>query len=106
MSKQDNPVIYKSVFMPCENLHVITNNTTKEEIRSWNPEYYDFMEKYRKEHCCCPKCGSKHHSSTLVGYLFDAKHPEKYKDMNSVTCIDCGWKGVAHQLVPEKQTEV
>ena len=106
MSKQDNHVIYNSVFMICENLHVITNNTTKEEIRSCNQEYYDFMEKYHKEHACCPKCGSKHYSSTLAGYLFDAKHHEKYKDMNHVTCMDCDWKGVVHQLVPEKQQRV
>lgn len=92
---------FAPIYMPLENVQCI-NNMTEKQIRDLDPEYYDFMEQYHKEHACCPKCGSKHHSSTLVGYLFNSQHPEKYKDMNSVTCIDCGWKGVVHQMVPEK----
>ena len=64
----------------------ITNKTTEKEIRSWNPMHYDFMEKYHKEHAVCPKCGSKHYTHTIVGYIYDSTHPENYKDKNSVTC--------------------
>jgi hypothetical protein len=48
---------------------------------------------YYLKHKCCPKCGSTHLLTTLVGYIGD--------DRNSAVC-DCGWKGIVHDLVEEK----
>lgn len=62
--------------------------------------YEEFMNKYDKEHSCCPKCGSKNFSSTLVGYIYNPEKPEEYKDRNSVKCFDCGWRGIRHDMVP------
>lgn len=39
----------------------------------------------------------------LAGYIFDSRHPEKYKDMNPAECLDCGYKGNVHSLVPEEK---
>lgn len=100
MSKQKSGVIY-SKYLPMDNVPLI-NGMSKEEIRNLDPEYYDFMEKYKEAHCCCPKCGSKHLTSTLVGYAFNREHPEEYVDYNSNVCMDCGWSGITDDLVPEK----
>ena len=89
-------------YLPTKNVKLI-NGHTEEEIRSWNPTYHDFMDKYHKEHAVCPKCGSRHLSSTLVGYLYNSKYPERYKDCNRTLCMDCGWSGIRHDLVPEKE---
>lgn len=62
--------------------------------------YSEFMRKYRDEHYCCPNCGSRNYSTTLVGYFLDEEHPENYKDRNSCTCHDCGWRGIRHDLAP------
>ena len=91
----------QSKYIPAQTCRLITNETTEEEIRSWNPVYYDFMKEYHIQHAVCPNCGSKHYSQTLVGYLFDSNHPERYADKNAVNCIDCGWKGTVHDLVKE-----
>ena len=81
----------------------ITNKTSEKEIRSLNHEYYDFMEKYHKDHAVCPKCGSKNYTHTIAGYIYNSKHSENYKDKNSVTCNKCGWHGIIHELVPENK---
>ena len=81
----------------------ITNKTSEKEIKSLNHEYYNFMEKYHKEHAVCPKCGSKYYTHTIAGYIYNSKHPENYKDKNSVTCNKCGWHGIIHELVPENK---
>ncbi len=65
-------------------------------------EYNEFMDKYHAQHCCCPKCGSKNYTMTLAGYPLNHDHPEEYKDRNACHCQDCGWKGIAHELVTEK----
>jgi len=89
-------------FVPVEPCHLITNETTQEEIRSWDPEAYDFRENYAKQHRVCPKCGSRNFSTTLVGYPLHKDHMETYKDLNRIECYNCGWKGIGHDLVPEK----
>ena len=61
----------------------------------------EFYKKYRNEHYCCPKCHSKCYESTLVAYILDEKHPELYKDRNTIDCCVCGWKGIYHQLIPK-----
>jgi hypothetical protein len=62
-----------------------------------------FFEKYRKEHYCCPKCHSKNYSTTLAGYILIPGKEDEYKDMNSVECISCGWKGIFHSLAPKPE---
>ena len=66
-------------------------------------EYNEFMTRYHTQHCCCPNCGSRNYTKTLVGYILNHEHPEDYKDKNVCHCLDCGWKGIAHELVPEKK---
>ena len=91
------PYVYEDMLPESE-------RSTPGERRKRNEEYDKFMENYRKQHRVCPKCGSKHYSTTLVGFAYNCEHPETYKDLNSVTCYVCGWRGVRHELVPEKDT--
>ena len=44
-----------SKFVLSDICNCITNKTSEKEIKSLNSEYYDFMEKYHKEHAVCPK---------------------------------------------------
>lgn len=57
-------------------------------------------KQYHESHKCCPKCGSESHSSTLVGYIFNAEHPEAYKDLNSCVCSNCGDRHTCHERLP------
>ena len=66
--------------------------------------YKQFMAEYRNQHRVCPKCGSKNYTMTLVGCPFDERHPEDYKDRNACRCNNCGWGGIVHDLVPEKES--
>ena len=100
--KKDASGVVYAPFIPVEPCHVITDETTQEEIRSWDPEAYDFRENYAKQHRVCPKCGSRNFSTTLVGYPLHKDHMETYKDLNRIECYNCGWKGIGHDLVPEK----
>ena len=52
-------------------------------------EYDDFMNEYSSLHELCPKCGSRSHSTTLVGYILNLDHTEDYKDLNKCICQDC-----------------
>ena len=63
--------------------------------------YEDFIRKYRNEHWCCPNCGSRNYSVTLMGIPYDEEHPEEYKDRNHCTCYSCGWEGIRHDLAPK-----
>ena len=92
-----------SKFILSDIYNYIINKTSEKEIRSLNHEYYDFMEKYHKDHAVCPKCGSKYYTHTIAGYIYNSKHPENYKDKNGVTCNKCGWHGIIHELVPENK---
>ena len=49
MENESNSGIIYSKFRPAPVCHCITNTTTKEEIRRWNTEYYDFMEDYYRK---------------------------------------------------------
>ena len=77
--------------------------TTESDDESYE-KYNQFMAEYRKQHRVCPKCGSRNYTMTLVGCRFDERHPEDYKDRNACRCNNCGWGGIAHDLVPEKET--
>lgn len=92
-----------SKFILSDIYNYIINKTSEKEIRSLNHEYYDFMEKYHKDHAVCPKCGSKYYTHTIAGYIYNNKHPENYKDKNNVICNKCGWHGIIHELVPENK---
>lgn len=59
------------------------------------------LEDYGNAHKRCPKCGSDVIRKSIVEYIFDASHPENYKDCNSAECQQCGWKGKVHDLVGE-----
>ena len=54
-----------SKFVLSDIYNCITNKISEKEIRSLNHEYYDFMEKYHKDHAVCPKCGSKYYTHTI-----------------------------------------
>lgn len=58
------------------------------------------LSEYNDSHKCCPKCGSDKNTQTLMAFPLDLNNPEKYKDENRVTCLNCGWKGIVHDLVP------
>jgi hypothetical protein len=62
-------------------------------------EYHKLMEEYRKNHRCCPKCGSDRNSQTLMGIIPDLDKPNEYKDENRVSCANCKWGGIVHNLV-------
>ena len=60
-----------------------------------------FLEDYREQHRCCPRCGSDQVSTTFVGYSLDSEHPEDYRDMNVSRCFACDrWCGRVHDRVP------
>lgn len=64
-------------------------------------DYNRFIRIYAKKHCVCPNCYSKNYSCTLAGFIYDPEHPENYKDKNQVDCLNCGWTGIKHDLIPE-----
>jgi hypothetical protein len=68
-----------------------------------DPEYDKFMKKYHRSHACCPNCGSNKMRTSLKGYALHMDHKEDYKDINSVYCEKCGYKGISHDLVPKKR---
>lgn len=59
------------------------------------------MREYRENHTYCPECGSCKNHQTLMGYVMDINHPEDFKDLNRVSCIECDWTGTVHDLVGE-----
>ena len=58
--------------------------------------YNDFMESYRREHACCPKCGSTGGIQTLVAYTLIQGRELDYKDLNQVRC-KCGSVHTVHE---------
>jgi hypothetical protein len=69
-----------------------------EEYRKMTDEN---LRKYEEKHKHCPKCGGKSHTSTLMGIIMDNTNPENYMDDNKVTCNECGWSGIKHDMVGE-----
>lgn len=63
----------------------------------------EYQDKYHKDRACCPVCGSKTYTTTLVGYTLNVDSPELYKDENDCTCHDCGDKHIYHDRVPMKR---
>ena len=65
-------------------------------------EYDEFMKEYEKLHKFCPKCGGENYSVTFVGYPLDLKKKDKYKDLNTCVCSECGDKHIVHDRIPLK----
>jgi len=61
--------------------------------------YETFMKEYRIKHEVCPKCGTKPHNSTLMGYIFNSSEPDEYKDLNRCTCSNCGDNHTYHERI-------
>jgi len=93
------PGIVYGPYLPTNDIPLV-NDKSKDK---GDDEYNQFMTEYIKQHCCCPKCGSKNFTTTLAGYIFNSAHPEEYKDKNSCYCLDCGWRGIRHELAPEQK---
>lgn len=66
-------------------------------------KYKEFIDGYSKKHEVCPDCGSKGHSSTLVGYAVDTNKPDNYKDRNKCVCSNCGLNHIAHDRISEEE---
>jgi len=65
-------------------------------------KYRKFMDGYKKNHACCPICGSTEGINTLVAYAYNSDNPEGYNDLSDFTCSGCGDKHVVHERVPYK----
>lgn len=100
--RKDIPATFSNPYV-CE-LHSQLNNLSDNEL-------YDMYSKmmvhiYHRTHKCCPKCGSKTLSMTLLGFpamthgvSLDYRIKNfHYADNNSVKCQDCGWTGVVDDL--------
>jgi len=59
-------------------------------------------EQYDFDHAVCPKCFDNDFETTCMGIWRDENG--KLWDRNRVQCA-CGWKGIAHELVPRKNEE-
>ena len=93
------------------NKPVVTNNPDKQGliympyvcVENINPKpdqvYEKFMKQYDNKHELCPKCGSKEHISTLMGYLFDRNNKDDYKDLNTCNCLNCGDVHTFHERI-------
>lgn len=98
--ENENIIIHKTPEI--KNNVVYTPWISGEMINEEREKYNQFMIDYHKQHRVCPKCGSRDYRTTLLGFIFDERHPEDYKDKNSCQCNNCGWNGIVHNLVPEK----
>ena len=58
-----------------------------------------FDMEYYLNHKYCPVCGSKEHTSTLMGFILNMNKKEDYKDLNQCECTACGNKHLAHDRV-------
>jgi hypothetical protein len=64
-------------------------------------ERTDFMRQYKLDHEACPNCGGLHHSTTLVGFIYNSKSPDDYKNLNDCKCVNCGNTHTTHERVPK-----
>lgn len=55
-------------------------------------------DEYKKEHVCCPECGSTSLEQTCGGFM-----NLQNKDENQVNCV-CGWKGIVDDLIPDRMS--
>ena len=69
---------------------------TKESLK----EHKKFKKQYHKNHECCPKCGSKEHSTTLMGYPLIKGKENEYKNLNTCRCLNCKDIHITHSRIP------
>lgn len=58
-------------------------------------------ETYNQQHQRCPRCGGLDITRTWSGERDTRGEP--YRDNDGAACKSCGWDGIVHYLVPEKQ---
>lgn len=61
----------------------------------------EIREEYKRNHKCCPKCGSSKAKITLMAFPLDINSPEAYEDRNTAVCVDCGDKHLVHNRIHE-----
>ncbi len=66
-------------------------------------QYELFMIQYDLDHALCPKCGSKDHMSTLMGFALNMDNKEAYRNLNRTTCSNCGHVCTAHDRISVEQ---
>lgn len=79
-----------------EELDIIVEDCYQQSI-----ETDKILKQYHNNHKLCPKCKSKAHTSTLVGYILDKENPDQYKDLNRCTCLNCGNIHTTHDRIKE-----
>jgi len=102
-----NPKFYSKIelskgqTLPAGIIHMpyIIGEHTEESLK----EYRKFMDKYHKEHECCPKCGNTGHSSTLMGYVLVDGEEDQYKDLNRCVCTNCKDGHSTHDRISKKK---
>lgn len=62
---------------------------------------YAYKEKYYKDRCLCPCCGSSDYSVSYLGFILDVENFINYKDENKVNC-KCKWVGIVHDLAKKE----
>ena len=76
--------------------------TFTEHNEESSKEYDKFMKEYHSKHECCPKCGGKQYTTTLIGYILNRDKKDEYKDLNRCFCTACGDVHTAHDRVEIK----
>ncbi len=66
-------------------------------------DYDKFMLEYKLLHELCPQCGTKEHSTTLMGFILDLSDKESYQDTNRCECVKCGNIHTYHERISEKE---
>lgn len=94
VSKGDETLPEGTIFVP-----YILGEHTEESLQ----EHRKFMDKYKKEHKCCPKCGETGHTTTLMGYPLIRGEEENYKDLNGCVCTGCKDVHTAHERISKKK---
>lgn len=59
--------------------------------------------KYNLLHQNCPECGSDLIEQTCMGFIYTDL--ESAYDGNRASCHKCGWHGIVHNLVGDKQCQ-
>ena len=83
-----------------DELDIFVNDLHKQSIIS-DKLRDKILTQYHNNHKLCPKCKSKAHTSTLVGYILDKEKPDQYKDLNRCTCLNCGNIHTTHDRIKE-----
>lgn len=80
--------------------YVLAPYVLGEHTKESSKQYDMFMKDYHRKHECCPKCGDKQHTTTLVGYILNWDRKDEYKDLNRCVCAKCGNNHSTHERTP------